>query len=118
MTPREWMLAILAGVFLLGLLMFWRAQRSRQIAFDALDLIMENGRVSRIALAFMVAFAVTTWIMVYMTIQGKLTEGLFGLYGALWVGPLVAKVVFNKNDMPGSVTSTTTVQKTTEVIPP
>lgn len=115
MTPREWMLVILAAAILSVLLSFWRAHRNALIQFSAFDLIMENGKVSKIALAFMMVLGVTTWIMIYLTIQGKMTEGYFGAYGVMWVGPLVAKVIFNKTEMPSSTSSTTMVQQTTEV---
>jgi len=74
---------------------------------------MENGKVSKIALGFMVVLAVTTWVVIVKEIKGTLTEGIFGLYGTMWVLPLVAKVVFNKTEMPGTtVTSmTTTTEK-------
>lgn len=115
MTPRCIMLAVLGLAALAVLLSIWRAHRDALLQFNAFDLIMENGRVSKIALAFMLVLGVTTWAFVYLTIQGKMTEGLFLAYGAMWVAPLVAKVVFNKTDMPGTTSSTTLVQQTTEV---
>lgn len=118
MTPRDVMLAVLGIAALLVVISFWRAHRDALAQFNAFDLIMENGRVSKIALAFMVAFGVTTWIVVYLTVRDKMTEGLFLAYGGMWVAPLVMKVVFNKNDMPGTTSSTVTVQQTTEVTKP
>ena len=118
MTPRDIMLGVLALASVLLVLSFWRAHRDALAQFNAFDLIMENGRVSKIALAFMVAFAVTTWVIVYLALRDKLTEGYLTSYGVMWVAPLVTKVVFNKNDAPGIVTSTTTVQQTTEVTKP
>lgn len=118
MTPREWMLAVLAGTLLIGVLMLWRAQKSKTVQFDAFDLIMENGKVSKIALAFIVSFAVTTWVLVYTAIQGKSVDALFGLYGTMWVAPLVVKVIFNKNEMPGTISTTTVTQQTTEILEP
>jgi hypothetical protein len=99
-TPRDWMLAILVLAVFSVLLSFWRAHHSALIQFSAFDLVMENGRVSKIAVAFMLVLGVTTWTIVYLTIRDKLTEGYFLAYGAMWVGPLVAKVVFNKTEMP------------------
>lgn len=118
MIARDVMLMVLGVAALVMLATFWRAHRDALAQFNAFDLIMENGRVSRIAVCFMVAFAVTTWIVVYLTVRDKMTEGLFLAYGGMWVAPLVAKLVFNKNDMLGVVTSTTTVQQTTEVTKP
>jgi len=118
MTPRDVMLAVLGVAAVLLVVSFWRAHRSALAQFNMFDLITENGRVSKIALAFMVAFGVTTWIVVYLTVRDKMTEGLFLAYGGLWVVPLVAKVVFDKNEMPGTTSSTVTVQQTTEVTKP
>jgi hypothetical protein len=112
------MLCILAAAVLLVAVSFWRAHRDALVQFNAFDLIMENGRVSRIAVAFMCVLGVTTWAFVYLTIKDKMTEGIFLAYGGMWVVPLVAKVVFNKNDMPGTTSTTTVTQQTTEVTEP
>ncbi len=88
-------LAIIAITFTL-----WQAHRRPDIQFNALDLLMENGRVSRISVAFMLVLVVTTWVIVDLQIHAKLTEGFFTAYGLMWVGPLVAKVVFNKTEPP------------------
>lgn len=117
-TPRDIMLGVLGAAALLAVFTMWRAHRDALSQFNALDLVMENGRVSKIALAFMIAFGVTTWAFAYLTVQGKMTEGLFLAYGSMWVAPLVVKVVFNKNEMPGTTSTTTMVQQTTEVKPP
>ncbi|HEX8610126.1 MAG TPA: hypothetical protein VF800_02465 [Telluria sp.] len=114
----DWMLVILAAAAALIALSIWRAHRASGISFNAFDLIMEDGKVSKIALAFMLVLAVTTWIVVDLTIKGKLTEGYFTMYGSMWVIPLVAKVVFNKSEAPTSAGTTTitkieSVEKTT-----
>ncbi len=113
MTPRAVMLVVLAAVTLLVLLSIWRAHRDALAQFNAFDLIMENGRASKIAVAFMLVLGVSTWVIVLLAIRDKLTEGMFGLWLAAWTGPLVAKVIFGKNDMPGTSTSSTLVQQTT-----
>ena len=118
MTPHEWMLVVLAFAACLLLLTFWRAHRNNKTPFDALDLIMVDGKVDRIATVFMIAFAVSTWVIVDMQIKTKLDAGIFGLWLGAWVGPLVAKMVFGRNDMAGTVTSSTIVQQTTEVTKP
>ena len=100
MTPRDVMLAVLGIAAILVVISFWRAHRDALAHFNAFDLIMENGRVSKIALAFMVAFAVTTWVIVYLALRDKLTEGYLTSYGVMWVAPLVAKVVFNNLNLP------------------
>lgn len=79
---------------------FWRAHHSPTFEFNAFDLLMENGKVSKIAVAFMGVLAVTTWIMVDLQVTGKMTEGYLTTYGAMWVTPLIARVVFNKQESP------------------
>lgn len=117
MTPRTVMLGVLAAVALLVLISFWRAHRDALAQFNAFDLIMENGRASKIAVAFMLVLGVSTWVIVLLAIRDKLSEGMFGLWLAAWTGPLVAKVIFGKNDMPGTTTSTLMQQTTTEMKP-
>lgn len=102
----DWMLIILAVAGLFMIVSFWRAHKKAGFDFNAFDLIMENGKVSKIALAFMVVLGVTTWVIVDLQIKDKLTEGYFTTYGMMWVFPLVAKVVFNKTEMPSGTTVT------------
>jgi len=78
----------------------WRAHQRSDIDFNLFDLLMENGRVSKIAVAFMLVLVVSTWVIVSLTVNNRLTEGYFSAYGMMWVAPLVAKVVFNKTEPP------------------
>lgn len=71
---------------------FYRAHRNPDFTFNAFDLLMEGGRVSRIACAFMATLVVTSWVIVRLTVEGKLTEGIFAAYVAAWVAPIVAKL--------------------------
>lgn len=112
------MLTILCIGALAIVVSFWRAHRTPGFAFNAFDLVMENGKVSKIALAFMLVLAVTTWVIVDQQLAGKLSSEMFGLYGGMWVLPLVAKVVFNKTDMPGTTSVTSMTQTTTEKTTP
>ena len=70
----------------------YRAHRSPQVTFDLFDLLMEHGRVSRIACAFLATLVTTTWIMVRLTIDMKMSAEYFMAYGAMWVAPIVAKL--------------------------
>jgi hypothetical protein len=71
---------------------FYRAHRNADFVFNVFDLIMENGRVSRIACAFLATLIVTSWVVVRLTLDGHLTEGLFTAYVAAWVAPIIAKL--------------------------
>ena len=91
---------ILALALVAAAVSLWRAHKLPDVQFNLLDLLMENGRVSKIAVAFMLVLGVSTWVIVDQQVTGKLTEGMFGLWLTAWVTPLVAKVVFNKTEMP------------------
>lgn len=117
MIRPDLMQIILALAAVLVVLSFWRAHHKKDVDFNVFDLIMENGRVSKIALAFMIVLAVTTWVVVDLQIKGHLTEGYFTTYGAMWVIPLVAKVVFNKSEMPTVTTITTKIDSTEKTAP-
>jgi hypothetical protein len=101
-NPMVVILAIAALALVVGL---WRAQRDTKNPFDVFDLVMETGpdglrKASKTGVAFMTVLAVTTWTVVNMVISKTLTEGLFAIYCAAWVTPLVAKVIFGKTEPP------------------
>ena len=110
------MVIVLAVACLCIVVSFWRAHRNHAFRFDAFDLVMENGKVSKIAVAFMLVLGVTTWVIIDQQIKGTLSSEMFGLYGGMWVLPLVAKVVFNKTDMPGSTTVASMTTTTTATV--
>lgn len=114
----DWMLTVLALGAALVVISFWRAHLKPDFNFDMFDLIMENGRVSRLALWYNLAGASSTWVVVDSQIKGALTEGLFGLWLAAWVGPIIARLVFNKTEMPTPGTIITTKVETTEKTTP
>jgi hypothetical protein len=98
------------------LLIMWTLERRNKNAassfsFDAL--LTEDGKTSKAACVMFGAFALSTWILVFLTINEKLTEGYFGAYLAAWVGPVVAKIIKGPDAVSTStVTATsTTVEK-------
>lgn len=89
------MRAVDGSLLILTLMVVWsfyRAHKNRDFQFNVFDIIMDGGRVSRIACAFMATLLVTSWVIVRLTLEGKLTEGLFAAYIAAWVAPIVAKL--------------------------
>ncbi len=108
------MLTVLAVASAALVFSFWYAHKSQLVSFSAFDLIMVDGKVDRIAFAFMLVLAVSTWVVVDLQMKSKMTEGYFGLFISAWIVPLVAKMVFGKNDVAGmtTVTATSTVTKT------
>jgi len=85
--------AALLVVILLAAWSFYRAQRDPHFDFNAFDIIMEHGRVSRIACVFMAAFFVHSWIMIKLTFDGKMSEGYLTIYGATWVAPILSVIL-------------------------
>lgn len=82
-------LALILLVILWSLYRFHKGPKQ----FDLTDLLMENGRVSKIAVAFMLTLVVTTWMMAYMTLTKSITEGYFSIYVAAWIAPIVARII-------------------------
>lgn len=89
----EVMAIILAGILLTLVFAAWRLHLNPENDFNILDLLMENGRVSKAAVVMMGAFSLTSWMMIQLTLIGKMTEGYFGLYSAAWIAPVVVKLI-------------------------
>lgn len=87
-----------AAILIVALVVTWsfyRAHRNTRFKFNVFDLIMEHDKLSRLACVFMGSFAVSSWVVVRATIDGKMTEGLFAAYGAIWCAPIIAKLISN-----------------------
>jgi len=112
------MLIVLCSISIVIGYSIWRAHKRADIVFDFFDLIMVNGKVDKIAVAFMLVLGVSTWVIIDQQIKGRLSGEMFGLWLTAWVAPLVAKVVFGKNEVPSIMTSTTVVQQVTETVEP
>lgn len=91
----DWMVVVLILVLLAIIYTFYRAQYDETfITFNLYDLIMENGRLSRNGVVMMGAFALTSWMMINLTLNGKITEGYLLAYGSMWVAPgITARIV-------------------------
>lgn len=86
---------LFALLVVLVLLLLWRLHRDPAVSFNLLDLLLENGRVSKAACVMMGAFGVTTWQMVYFTLENRMTEGFLGIYVGAWIAPVVTRLVVN-----------------------
>jgi hypothetical protein len=95
----ETMHIILASAFAIIAISFFYAHRKPNFEFDAFDLIMSKGKVDKIALSYMLVLALSSWIMVDLQVNGKMTEGYFAIFIGAWITPLVSKVVFGKNEV-------------------
>ena len=84
-----------ASLLIVALVVGWslyRAHRNPEYSFNLFDLVMDNGRLSRLACVFMGSFVVTSWVVIRVAFDGKMTETLFAAYGAMWVAPIIAKL--------------------------
>ena len=103
--------AILGVVVILAYFTLRARSRSGASAINLDDLLLgEDGKVSKAAAVMMGSFAGTTWVIVYLTLCDKLTEGYFAAYLAAWVAPSVTKLIVNK---PVPATQETRITQTT-----
>lgn len=107
MKTTDIVLYTLLAVIVAGVAVsFYRYQKNP--TFNILDLLMENGRVSRLAAAFMMTLVVTSWVMIKLTVDGKMTEGYLMAFGGMWIAPIISKM-FATNNTTASTTSIKTV---------
>ena len=119
---EDHMLIVFGLLAVLVILSIWRVFRrwsaSDETAFSLSDLFMENGKASKGAVVLIGAFASTTWMFIYYTLLGKMTEGYFGLYSAAWIAPVVAKMIAIGPAASSPTVTTSTASVTTETKTP
>lgn len=94
----EVMHAVLAIGALLIAWSFWRAHKRKDIDFDLLDLLKQNGRASKVAVIIMGAFTASTWIVINRELSGTLASDFFGLYLTAWVAPLITLIATSNSE--------------------
>jgi hypothetical protein len=90
---------IYAAVILIVSLFLYKAHRDPNNSFDLTDLLKVNGRVSKIAVAFLVTLFTSSWYVVHEALEKQLTDTGFAAYLAAWVAPIVAAIL--KGDIVG-----------------
>ena len=87
--------ALFIVVVLMLIWSLYRLHRNPEVDFNLLDLLMENGRVSKVSCIVMGAFFVHSWIMLSLQLSepSKMSEGYLTIYGATWVAPLLARLM-------------------------
>lgn len=116
MSNEYWLNGLLAVlVIVIGISVYKLHQDESR--FNVLDLLMENGRTSRIATAFMVALVATTWVFIKLAVDGKMTEGYMLAFGGMWVTPIVSRM-FATNQVSSSSSETVTTTTSEQVIKP
>jgi hypothetical protein len=63
-----------------------------KVCFD--DLLLDpDGRMSKSAIVMFGSFGMTTWLMVFLALSDKMSEGYLTIYGGLWIIPSVTKLI-------------------------
>lgn len=97
-------------VILLIIWSMYRAHRNNLMRdFSLFDLLMENGRVSKIACITMGTWGALVYVFIGTYIDGKMTEGLYTAFGGLCFAPLIAKMFSGPST---TITSTSTTEVT------
>jgi preprotein translocase subunit SecG len=110
-------LALLAVILIISW-MLHRRDRDQASQLNLEDLLIgDDGRLSKAAAVMMGAFGLTTWLMVYLALTGKMTEGYLAIYVGAWIAPTVAVIIKRPAEVPASTieTSTTSTTKVKEV---
>ena len=102
--------AALGIILLIVLWGFYRAQRDPANSLNIWDLVMENGRMSRIGFAYLVGLLVTSWVLINMAQnEQRSLDVVFSAYLAAWVAPIVAKLFSPPQATTLTQTSTSTI---------
>lgn len=104
MNPTKILMTV-ALVIVIAAIIFVLIKRDRssssQINLEDL-LIGDDGKLSKAAAVMLGAFAMTTWLMVYLALGGKMTEGYLAIYVGAWIAPTVARLIVGKPEEPKS----------------
>lgn len=91
---QHWPFAVLALIAAGIAVSLVRKSKSRASHIQIDDLLLgEDGRISRAACVLLGSFLLTSWGMIFMWLNEKMTEGYFAAYLAAWVAPAVTKLI-------------------------
>lgn len=90
-TPDPLALIFLLVAVLLSLIL-WRWNRDPENDFELKDLLMENGKASKLACTWAGAFVTMTFAFIHLVLHDKLTDTYAGLYAATWCVPIITKM--------------------------
>lgn len=105
-TQAAFIIAVLGIVWSI-----YRLHLNPSVNFNMLDLLLENGKVSKVSCLVMGSFFVTSWIIVDLQAHGKMTEGFLSIYAGAWVAPLLVRLF---NPSPANTSTTTAIVTTSE----
>lgn len=93
------LLMIAALVLIIASICFMLVRRDRSATsrINLEDLLLgDDGKLSKAAAVMMGAFAMTTWLMVYLALNAKMTEGYLAIYVGAWIAPTVTRLIIAK----------------------
>lgn len=114
-NPMAFVLLIIA---LLAMAVLWTIQAKRD-NFDLRALITDprTHQPSVHKMGELVALIVSTWLIVYLALNGKIDENYFGLYMAVWAGAQVANNWIGNKYSPTASSTTVTSSTVSTVVP-
>ncbi len=82
------------AVGLIAILLSLRRQNRIANGYALTDLLLgDDGKASKAAHVMFGSFFLTSWVVVYAALMGKLSDLMFGAYLAAWVTPAVTKLI-------------------------
>lgn len=91
------MIAALILVIIAIIFVLIKRDRSTTSLINLEDLLIgDDGKLSKAAAVMMGAFAMTTWLMVYLALNSKMTEGYLAIYVGAWIAPTVTRLIVAK----------------------
>ena len=60
--------------------------------FNLFDLLMKNGRLSKVACVFMGSWGAMTFVFIGLYLSSKMTEAIYMAYGTVCFAPLIAQM--------------------------
>jgi hypothetical protein len=95
---KHWPFVVLIGIVAAVVTILIRKSRDRHSKINLEDLLLdEYGKLSPSRCVLIGSFVLTSWGMMFMWLNSKMTEGYFGAYLAAWVIPAVSVVMKGKS---------------------
>jgi len=93
------MLGFALVVLAIGWLLYaWQRDEKKYADFDLTDLLMENGRLSRLAFTWLGSFMVMSFGFIYLLLTKGLTDTYALLYAGTWAVPIITKMFAIKKE--------------------
>lgn len=118
MTTKILMALALALVILLVTRTLIKRDHSGTSPLNLDDFLLgDDGKASKAAAVMFGAFGVTSWLMVYLTLSAKMSEGYLAAYLAAWVAPTLTRLITTRATPTVAITETSTVSTSKTATP-